>query len=317
MSMPDDKTMEALLPERLPDGWEILKQHIGPGSVMAVCAHRSPLPEGTSDAEKGLRFVHCGFGFGWLYPYERELPDLDRAAYDCIGAMWISYTKDESRCLVDPETAESAKDAAIAEAETKLAEILKSSEALEALASGELTQGELDKLVADMRGLMGAAAQLRDMSDQGTFLDQRADYFVHGGMRRVSRVIIGRFVITGALLGICEELPDGDTPMHSLECLRARVSHQQWDTSSVGMPDPALTEEPGFKPPKGVRFLGLNPLGKASRYYRDGPMPPCECERCTFHRAEDCSTRATEGFVHREQLQALLEDMFSRIHALS
>ncbi len=315
MSIPDAQTMEQLLPPDLPSNWENLKVQAGPGSVLAVYAHRSPLPESTSNPDHGLQFIHPGYG--WQYPYEAELPDLDRSVYDCIGAVWILYTKDEDLRFLDPETTEGAKDAAHAEAEAKLAEILESPETAAALASGEITQEELEKLVSDMRGILGAATQLRDMFEAGRFLDRRADYLVSDGERHITRVVIGRYVITGALLSVYQYLPDGDTPMHALGCLRVRVAHQRSDTSDAGLPNPALTESPGFKPPGNARFVGLSPKSGARPYYSGDPLPPCECSRCTYHRAADCSTRAGEGFVHKEQLRSLLEDIFARVETLS
>lgn len=256
-SAPSIEHMETLLPENLPASWEELKRHVGPGSALVVYAHKSPAKQYTSVEGSGFVYTHPGATL-WQYPLEREVPDLDRSAYDCIATLWIQYTKDECLPLLNPETAEATKDAAINEAHKTLREFADSPEVAAALASGQITQEEIDELVSSMGHILETATQLRKTVVQDTFLGRRADFHSLGdGVKHVTRVVIGRYVIT----------------------------------------------------------VGLRPDGAIVTYRPGEPVPLCECEKCTFHTAEECSSREKEGFVHREQAHLILEGIFERIEA--
>lgn len=314
-SAPPIEHMETLLPETLPDGWEELKRHVGPGSALVVYAHKSPARQYTSVEGSSFVYTHPGATL-WQYPLEREVPDLDRGAYDCIATLWIQYTKDEDLPLLNPETAEAAKDAAMDEAHKTLREFADSPEVAAALASGEITQEEIDELVSSMGHILETATQLRKTAVQDTFLGRRADFHSLGdGVKHVTRVVIGRYVITGTLLSMYDMLPIGTTPMHSLRCLETRIAHQEWDASTSGWPESGLTGIQRSRVPTSARFVGLRPDGAIVTYRPGEPVPLCECEKCTFHTAEECSSREKEGFVHKEQAHLILEGIFERIEA--
>ncbi|MGB9722216.1 MAG: FecR family protein [bacterium] len=119
---------------------------------------------------------------------------------------------------------------------------------------------------------------------KGKFLGKEALFITGKNDEQVCQaVLINNFFIMGDILGY-PLLPMGNTPVHSVACQTAQETHNK--------PGPSILVTKGDRVVKHIN-------------------PKCQCNYCKPHPA--CSTLQTEDFIHREKVEALLQDIFARI----
>ncbi len=112
--------------------------------------------------------------------------------------------------------------------------------------------------------------------EKGKHLGEKALFHVgKNGKKGCMAILINNFVITG-MLSVFEELEAGSTPIHSVKCEKTWREHEP------------------------LRLKGKHDVSS--------------CKACSCHSSgKTCSTLEKEGFIHREMVETLLKDIFSRI----